>query len=82
VTSLEGRVVVIAVGDPSTRAAAVACASQGAAVVLVCTTADDAFAGEIVSEVGAAGGRAAVFAGSLESDADRQALAEMLAELF
>jgi NAD(P)-dependent dehydrogenase (short-subunit alcohol dehydrogenase family) len=77
---LEGRVVVIGLSAPDTREAALACAAEGAAVVLV--GADDGTAGAVAREVVDAGGRAAVFVGALTDPDDRAALAEMLAELF
>jgi predicted dinucleotide-binding enzyme len=78
--ALAGRVVVIATGDSNARDAALAVAGEGAAVVLV--GADDGTAGAVAREVVDAGGRAAVFAGSLSDPDDRTALAEMLGELF
>jgi NAD(P)-dependent dehydrogenase (short-subunit alcohol dehydrogenase family) len=78
--ALAGRVVVIGTADSNARDAALAVGGEGAAVVLV--GADDATAGAVAREVVDAGGRAAVFAGSLTDPDDRAALAEMLAELF
>jgi NAD(P)-dependent dehydrogenase (short-subunit alcohol dehydrogenase family) len=82
VTALEGRVVVLSVHDRSAREAARACAADGAAVVLLATGDDEPVAGDIAREIGDAGGRAAVFVGTLTSAGDRAALAEMLAELY
>jgi hypothetical protein len=82
VTSLAGRVVVIAASDRSARDATLACAADGAAVVLVAGGEAETLAGEIAHEATRAGGRVAVFAGSLASAGDRAALAEMLAELY
>ena len=74
---LDGRVVVVSVQEP---AAALAAARAGAAVVVVGSAASEV--GGIVDEVVRAGGRACAFVGSLEDDHDRDALSEMLAELF
>jgi NAD(P)-dependent dehydrogenase (short-subunit alcohol dehydrogenase family) len=82
VTSLEGRVVVVVAGDASAREAAQACAAAGAAVALVAADEHEALAGEIARDVVLAGGRVSVFVGSLTSADDRDALAEMLAELY
>jgi len=73
---LTGRVVVVAA---EASAAALTLVSEGAAVVLVGTTPD---AGGVAAEIEDAGGRVAVFAGDLDDDADRSALAEMVEELF
>lgn len=81
-SALEGRVVVIAVGDPTAHDVALACAAGGAVVVLVAANEAEVHAGEIAREVADAGGRAAVFSGSLVSSRDRDALGEMLAELY
>jgi hypothetical protein len=78
--ALGGRVVVIGTADVNARDAALAVVGEGAAVVLV--GADDGTAGAIAREVVDAGGRVAVFAGSLTDPGDRAALAEMLTELF
>ncbi|MBV8949401.1 MAG: hypothetical protein JOZ99_00880 [Actinobacteria bacterium] len=81
-TALTGRVVVIAIGDETARDAALACAADGAAVVLVADREQQQVAAETARDVVDAGGRASVFAGSLVSARDRDALGEMLAELF
>jgi predicted dinucleotide-binding enzyme len=80
VSALEGRVVVIGLSESDARDAALALAHEGAAVVLV--GGDDGAAGAVARQVVDAGGRAAVFAGSLTEADDRVALAEMVAELF
>ncbi len=70
----------IGAGDPTARQAALACVENGAALVVV--AGDDAgIAADIARAAGAGGGRVAVFAGSLASARDREALAEMIAEL-
>lgn len=79
-TKLAGRVVVIGAGDPSAREAALACVENGAVLVIVAGD-DAAVAADIARESGAVGGRVAVFIGSLASAPDREALAEMVAEL-
>jgi NAD(P)-dependent dehydrogenase (short-subunit alcohol dehydrogenase family) len=75
--SLSGRVVVV---DPGAVDVAVAVAHAGATVVIAGADADAA--GALATQVDAAGGRAAIFTGDLTRDADRAALAELLAELF
>lgn len=75
-TRLAGRVVVVA-SDAGDTARTLA--SEGAAVVLVGAGEDT---GRIVADIERAGGRAAVFAGDLDNEDDRAALAEMLDELF
>ena len=54
-------------------------AAEGAAIVVVGPAED---AGRVVADLEQEGGRAAVFAGDLDREADRAALAEMLDELF
>ena len=73
---LGGRVVVVSVDAAET---ATTLANEGAAVVVVGPA--DA-AGRVVADVSTAGGRAALFAGDLDREDDRAALAEMLDELF
>jgi NAD(P)-dependent dehydrogenase (short-subunit alcohol dehydrogenase family) len=75
--SLAGRVVVV---EPGATDVALAVARDGATVVIA--GADPEAAGALAAQVEAAGGRAAVFTGDLTRDADRAALAGMLAELF
>jgi NAD(P)-dependent dehydrogenase (short-subunit alcohol dehydrogenase family) len=74
---LAGRVVVV---DPGAAHIALAIARDGATVVVA--GADAEAAGVLAAQVDAAGGRVAVFTGDLTRDADRAALAELLAELF
>ena len=74
---LDGRVVVV---DPGGADIARAIARAGATVVVA--GADAEAAGALAAQIDAAGGRAAVFTGDLTRDADRAALAELLAELF
>lgn len=56
-----------------------ALASEGAAVVIV---GDAAVAGAVAGEIEQAGGRVSVFAGDVRRADDRDALVEMVAELF
>jgi NAD(P)-dependent dehydrogenase (short-subunit alcohol dehydrogenase family) len=74
---LAGRVVVV---DRGGADIALATARDGATVVIA--GADAEAAGALAAQVVAAAGRAAVFTGDLTREADRAALAEMLAELF
>jgi NAD(P)-dependent dehydrogenase (short-subunit alcohol dehydrogenase family) len=80
--ALAGRVVIVGATDPDARDAALAVAAEGAVVVLVARDDPDGVAGALARAVTDAGGRAAVFAGSLTDPDDRAALAEMLAELY
>jgi NAD(P)-dependent dehydrogenase (short-subunit alcohol dehydrogenase family) len=75
--SLAGRVVVV---DPGATDVALAVARAGGTVVIA--GADAEAAGALSAQVDAAGGRVAIFTGDLTRDADRAALAELLAELF
>ena len=76
-SSLDGRVVVVGVEQ---RATAVALGARGATVVVVGADADAV--GSLVREVAATGARAAAFVGDLSTEADADALSEMLAEVF
>jgi NAD(P)-dependent dehydrogenase (short-subunit alcohol dehydrogenase family) len=75
--ALDGRVVVVSIEE---EAAARALAARGATVVVVGT--DAVRAGALVGAVEAGGGRASAFTGDPDDDAQADALAEMLAELF
>lgn len=75
--SLAGRVVVV---GPEQRDAAVALGTRGATVVVVGT--DAAAVGAVVREVAATGARAAAFVGDPSTDADADALTELLTEIF
>ena len=75
-TRFHGRVVVVSVDAAAT---ARALSAEGAAIVVVGPAED---AGRVVADLSESGGRAAVFAGDLDREADRAALAEMLDELF
>jgi hypothetical protein len=74
---LAGRVVVV---GPDAKDVALAVSRAGGTVVIAGMDAEAA--GALAAEVDAVGGRAAVFTGNLTRDADRTALAELLAELF
>ncbi|MCZ7527980.1 MAG: hypothetical protein M5U14_17325 [Acidimicrobiia bacterium] len=76
---LAGRVVLVA-GAREGAAAARALVDAGAAVVVV--DPDARAAGSLCGELVAAGGRAAVFTGDPADPRDRDALAEMVTELF
>ena len=75
--ALVGRVVVVSV---AAAAAAHSLAARGAAVVVVGE--DVTAVGEVVGELTALGARACAFVGDPANDAEADALAEMVAELF
>jgi NAD(P)-dependent dehydrogenase (short-subunit alcohol dehydrogenase family) len=78
---LAGRVVIVSGADTESGAtAARACATDGAALVLV---GDDARAiGVLAAELLAADVRCALFVGDPRDDAERAALAELVSELY
>ena len=79
--SLDGRVVIVTAADTESGAAAArALAADGAALVLV---GDDAHAiGSLAAELLAAEIRCGLFIGDPRDDAERAALAELVAELY
>jgi ABC-type sugar transport system substrate-binding protein len=77
VGALDGRVVVVSVGEV---AAARALAARGAAIVVVGTDAEAV--GVSVEHLATVGARVCAFVGNPANDADGAALAEMVAELF
>ena len=78
---LDGRAVIVAGADTEHGAGVARSVALAGAAVVVCGQ-DTAALGTLVSQLNAAGARAAVFAGDPSRDADRAALAEMVAELF
>lgn len=78
---LDGRVVIVAGADTEPGAGMARSVADAGATVVVCGSSAAAL-GTLAAELGAAGARAAVFAGDPSRDADRAALAEMVAELF